>query len=401
MAERGAGAHETMWSDLAREAWLGLSARPGRSLATMLGVVVGVGVLAAVLGLTSTAQAAVNRQFDALAVTEVVVADGQPALGTAAYPPDVEARVDRMAGVAASGVLWQVPTGDTSGARGRARSSSTSPSAPVLAASPGALTEAGASPSAGRLLDPLDQHGALDVAVLGTSAARELGVTQVGSAVFVDGVPLTVVGIIGGVVRQPSLLLSVVIPTSTAWAGWGPPSAGAELAVAVHPGAAAVVAGELVGAVRPDDPTRLSVLTDTAPLRIQSQVSSDLTSLFVVIGLVALVVGVIGIAAAMGLSVVERTHEIGLRRALGATRRAVGAQFLVESTILGFVGGVIGTALAVIALAVYAAVRHWTPVVEPAVLVPDPLLGALIGAAAGIRPALRAAAMDPVEALRR
>ena len=128
--------------------------------------------------------------------------------------------------------------------------------------------------------------------------------------------------------------------------------------------------------------------------------TSDLDSLFLLLGLVSLVVGALGIANVTLVSVMERVGEIGLRRALGATRWHIASQFLLESTLLGALGGIVGASVGTLAVVAVAGLRTWTPVLEIWVPLAAPMVGAAVGLAAGLYPSIRAARLEPVEALR-
>ena len=165
-------------------------------------------------------------------------------------------------------------------------------------------------------------------------------------------------------------------------------------------GAASLIASQLPLALSPTDPTLLKVTAPPEPRRVRAGVQNDLNALFLLLGGVSLLIGASGIANVTLVSVLERVGEIGLRRALGAARRHVAGQFLLESTTLGLLGGVLGAALGTLVVVGVAASRTWTPVLEPWVPLGAPLLGGAVGLASGIYPSVRAAAMEPVEALR-
>jgi ABC-type antimicrobial peptide transport system permease subunit len=133
---------------------------------------------------------------------------------------------------------------------------------------------------------------------------------------------------------------------------------------------------------------------------VREGVQNDLNSLFLLLGGVSLLVGATGIANVTLVSVLERVGEIGLRRSLGAARRHIAGQFLLESTALGLIGGILGAALGTLIVVGVAASRTWTPVLEAAVPLAAPLLGGVVGLLAGLYPAIRAASLEPVEALR-
>ena len=156
----------------------------------------------------------------------------------------------------------------------------------------------------------------------------------------------------------------------------------------------------LARTIDPESPDEVDVTRPSDAIEARAAAKSTFTSLFLGLGAVALLVGGVGIANVMVISVLERRSEIGLRRSLGATRRHVGLQFLTESLLLSLVGGVAGVALGAAVAGVYASSRGWEVVVPPAVLAGGVLAALAVGAVAGLYPALRAARLAPVEALR-
>ena len=190
-----------------------------------------------------------------------------------------------------------------------------------------------------------------------------------------------------------------MIPEGTAQREFGL-TGPASVQVETRIGAASVIAGQLPLALNPADPKVLKVAAPPEPRRVRAGVQSDLNVLFLLLGGVSLLVGAIGIANVTLVSVLERVGEIGLRRALGAARRHIAAQFLVESTTLGLVGGVVGAALGTLVVVGVAASRTWTPVLEAWVPLGAPILGGAVGLLSGLYPSARAAALEPVDALR-
>ena len=391
-------------ADLANEAVAGLFARPGRMSLTVLGTVIGLAALVATLGLSRTAGNRIVGHFDELAATQVVISRSPTASADAsALPWDAPARLERLNGVVAAGNMSTVNVGNrqvsTSPISDPARQAELKLS--VQAASLDLFAAVRAQLRGGRLLDEGNSQRADRVAVLGPSAAQKLGISGVEQlpAIRIGDDLYLVVGILDGVARQPGLLGAVIIPEGTAKRDFGLTSP--ELVVVeTRIGAAKLISQQAALALRPDGPRGLKVAAPTEPQRARDRVQSDLSLLFLMLGGVSLLVGAIGIANVTLVSVIERTGEIGLRRALGATRRHIAVQFLLESAAMGFVGGVIGASIGTLVVVAVAGYQSWTPVLDPLVPFAAPLLGALVGLISGSYPALRAASMEPVEALR-
>jgi macrolide transport system ATP-binding/permease protein len=391
--------------DLATEAVAGLLARPARVALTVLGTVIGVGALVATLGLSKTASNQIVGRFDALSATDVVVSPSARAggAGAAVLPWDAESRLRRLNGVAAAGTLSDV---DVRGALVRSVPINDPLAAgavqlPMKAASPGLFGAVHARLGTGRLFDAGHSRRADRVLVLGANAARRLGIARVDQqpAVFVGDRLYAVIGLLSGVRRQASLLGAAIMPEGTARREFGL-RAPALAQVETRIGAVELIVRQAPAALSPADPGLLKVASPPDPRQLRGQVKNDLNALFLLLGGVSLLVGAIGIANVTLVSVLERVGEIGLRRALGAGRRHIAAQFLLESTAMGLAGGVMGASLGTLVIVGVSASKTWTPVLDPWVPLGAPALGALIGLISGTYPSLRAAALEPVEALR-
>lgn len=391
--------------DLLDEAVSGLFARPGRMVLTILGTVVGLASLVATVGLSSTAGNRIAGRFDALAATEIVVTVRPSAAvpGAKIIPWDASARLSRLNGVVAAGTVSQVNVGN--------RLVTTSPvndpqlnaaaKLSVQAASPTLFDAVRATVRSGRVFDQGHADRADRVAVLGPNAATQLGITSATAqpAIRIGEDLYSVVGLLDGVARYPKLLGAVIIPEATATSRYqlATPEA---VVLETSIGATTLVAGQIPMALRPDKARVLKVAFPPEPTRVREAVRNDLNILLLVLGGVSLLVGAIGIANVTLVSVLERTGEIGLRRALGATRTHIAAQFLLESGTMGFVGGVLGASMGTFVVVGVAAYQQWTPVINPAIGIAAPAIGLVTGVLAGAYPAIRAARMEPVEALR-
>ena len=391
--------------DLVDEATAGLFARPGRTMLTVLGTVVGLAALVATTGLSRTAGNQIVGRFDELAATEIVVSPKPSADSTTieALPWDAPERLARLAGVSAVGNLSTLDVGS----RLVAASPVSDPQHPttfkltVSAASPGLFRAVRADLRSGTLLDSAHSLRAERVAVLGPNAAARLGIASVDRlpAIRIGDDVFLVIGILDRVARQPDLLGAVIIPEGTARRYYRLAHPGL-VVVETEVGAAALIARQAPIALRPDKPRSVKVVAPAEPKRVRDAVKNDLQLMFLILGSVSLLVGAIGIANVTLVSVIERTGEIGLRRALGASRRHIGEQFLLESTTIGFVGGVLGASLGSLVVVAVSTHQHWTPVLDPTTPALAPLLGGITGLLSGTYPTLRASRLQPVDALR-
>jgi putative ABC transport system permease protein len=394
---------------LVSEALAGVGARPARLLVSVLGTVVGIGALVMTIGLGQTAAGQVATRFDAVAATHIEVrpetaagADGKDH-AAATLPSDSLDRVAGLAGVESAALIAAVPlSGETVSAVLVHDPSAASVASPELFAASGDVAESvGGSMRSGRFFDGGHEKRADRVVVLGRDAAEKLGVRGVQNqpAVFVGAHAYTVIGILGGATTQRSLLAAAIIPMSTAARDFRLRSADT-LVLRNAVGASQLVAHQVPIALDPNAPENFAVASAASGNPVQGAVRGDLDLVFFVIGVIILIAGGVGIANVTMLSVSERTGEIGLRRTLGATRGQIAAQFMIESVVVGFLGGLIGAALGVTAVVVVSVTQGWTPVLDTLVTAFSTIAGGAVGLIAGGYPALSAARIEPADALR-
>jgi putative ABC transport system permease protein len=397
------------FSDLMIEATGDIGARPGRLIVTVAGAVLGIAALVATAGLAQTASDHIERQFTALASTQVVARpstaknkDGA-SVATATLPADAAERVGRLAGVEASSTLSPVDLrgGSVSAVSVFDPSAPATVSPKVFASGAGLAETVGARIASGRFFDSGHDRRGDRVAVLGTGAAEALGVRRVDDrpSIFLDGRAYAVIGILTDLDAVGDLAGAVIVPDGAARIDFGLRSP-SEVRARIVPGAGPQVRPQLALALSPDAPDDVTVGAPASPSEVSRDVRGDVASIFAVVGVVVLLVGGLGIGTVTMLSVAERTAEIGLRRALGATRRQIAAQFVVESVVIGGLGGLIGASLGVFSVVVVALIQRWTPVLDPWAAIGGALLGAVVGLVAGGLPARRAARVEPVVALR-
>ncbi|MFY1626124.1 ABC transporter permease [Micromonospora sp. WMMD723] len=391
--------------DLMSEALAGLLQRPGRSVLTALGAVLGITSLVSVLGLAATAGAQIDDHFSELAATTITVEDIGRAGEISSPPsflPDAPEKIARLNGVTAAGVWWPVPNERYHLAAAPGVRNDTNVG--VMAADSGALAAAEIKLRSGRIFDTFHEERAERVAILGAAAADRLGISTLAyqPTVFINDMPFSVMAVVDSVERLPELLLSVIIPPNSAVVAFGTPEEPrARMLVETRAGAISLVASQIALALRPEAPEMFKVVAAGDPQSLRAKVTGDLDDMIIVLAVVCLVIGAVGIANTMLVSVLERVEEIGLRRTLGARPWHIGVQFIAESAVLGATGGLIGTALGVSLVLAIAIARRWTAVIEPWTVALAPCLGLAIGLSAGLYPARRAARIEPADAMRR
>jgi putative ABC transport system permease protein len=384
--------------DLARVASVGLRTRRLRATLSALGIAIGVGAMVAVLGLSASNQAGLLAEIDRLGTNLLTVANGQSVFGDQAeLPKSAPAMIGRVEGVqrvAATGALSQkvyrtplIPAAQTGGLA-------------VQAASTNLLPAVGTTVASGRYLNAATARR--PVVVLGAQAARTLGIDRVypGERIWLGGQWFYVVGILAPAELAPEIDTSVLVGFSAAKRYLGFDGHPNKVYVRADTDAVNRVQALLAETSDPEHPDQVDVSQPSDALEARAKAKGALIGLFLALGAVALLVGGVGVANIMVISVLERRGEIGLRRALGARRAQIRTQFLSEALLLSLLGGAVGVLIGVLATAIYASTQGWALVV-PVLGWAGGLGAALgIGALAGLLPALRAARLSPTEALR-
>jgi putative ABC transport system permease protein len=385
-------------ADVGSLAVLGLATRPVRAALSALGVALGIATMVAVLGVSSSSRAQLVAQIDALGTNLLTVTPG-PSLGG----PDVALPAQAPAMVARIGpVLGASAVGDVNASVYRNNR--------IPVANTNAITVYSAGPALLRTLQGQLARGIfLNAAtarypsvVLGTDAAAALGVDRADGTVqvWLGRHWFSVIGIMRPLPLAPELDRTALIGYPVAERLLHATAAPVVIYVRTDPASVGAVAAVLPATADPAAPQSVSVADPIDALTARADATAAFQGLFLALGAVALLVGGIGIANVMVIAVLERRGEIGLRRALGARRLHVAVQFAAEATVLAGGGGAAGAVLGGFVTTVYAAARHWDAVVPVPVLLAATGVAVATGAVAGLYPALRAARMDPAEALR-
>ena len=386
--------------DLAALASVGLRTRKLRAALSALGIAIGVAAIVAVLGLAASSQAALLAEISRLGTNLLTVTDGQTFSGAPAeLPLTAPAMITRLPGVTAvqaTGTIGNIsvykspyiPPVETNGLS-------------VDAATLALPAVVGTSVTQGRYLNAATERE--PVAVLGATAARLMGIDRIapGMRIWLAGQWFYLTGILSPAAYAPQLDSAVLV---------GFPAAQQYLHFDGHPSqlyvrttgtqAAVTEVDRLLGAqASPENPSQVSVSQPSDALTAQAAAAGTFDALFLGLGAVGLLVGAVGVANIMIISVLERRQEIGLRRALGATKGQIRAQFLTEAILLALAGGASGVTAGAAATAIYAHLKGWAIVIPAEAWAGGLAAAVLIGALAGLLPAIRAARLSPAQAL--
>jgi len=385
-------------TDTVRVGASGLSARPLRSLLSALGIAIGIAAVTSVLGISASSQAALIAQLDSLGTNLLQVQAGQTFLGsTSSLPLTAEPMISRIAPVQVVSSVATVsanayrthyiPAGETNGIQ-------------VKAAKTNLLQTLAGSMAEGSFLSAATEN--YPVVVLGDVAAQRLGFDRwiSNSLVDIGGQQYVVAGIMSPMPLAPDIDRSVLMGYPQASKAFAMSGAPTTVYVRTTPDQIDAVGGVLPATVNPPNPNEVTVSQPSDALSARIAANDAFNSLFLGLGAVALLVGGVGIANVMVISVLERRSEIGLRRALGATKGNVRNQFLAESLLLAGAGGVAGVVLGIIITLIYATTRNVQLVVPVSAVAGGIAISLLLGGIAGLYPAIRAARLSPTDALR-
>ncbi len=386
-------------SDVFAVGSIGLRTRKLRAALSAIGVAIGIASMVAVLGISASSQADLLATIDKLGTNLLTVQAGQSFFGDdAQLPKTAQAKIRATPGVQGASALYAVSNvtvrrtgfvdpGVTSGISAQATD-------------PSLLKTLGGQLASGSFLTAATAQ--FPTVVLGALAARRLGISSVQGSpqVYLSGRYFTVVGIMKPLTLASDLDRAALM---------GYPIANRLYSTARNPTTIYVRTDHdkltsiraLSGSIaNPEHPEEVSVSRPSDALQARADAKGAFTSLLLGLGAVALLVGGVGIANVMVISVIERRSEIGLRRALGATRRHISTQFLTESLLLAGMGGAAGAVLGAIVTAIYATARNQPTVVPLTAVFGGMVAAVLIGAVAGLYPSMRAARLSPTEALR-
>lgn len=382
--------------DLVSIGLVGLGARRVRSALTAAGIAIGIAAMVAVLGISESSRADLLSRLDRLGTNLLTVTPGTSLGGGAVDLPETAPRMIARIGPVEA-VTWVGYTDATVRRTDLIPEEETGGIA-VLATDLGILETLRAEVAVGRFLD--DATSRYPAVVLGAEAAERLGIGRTGVRVWLGDTWFTVLGILAPVGLASDLDSAVLVGFPVAAEMLDHGGAPSTIYVRTDPDLVTDVRNVLAQTANPDSPNEVSVARPSDALEARAEAATTFTALFVGLGAVALVVGGVGIANVMLMSVLERRGEIGLRRALGATRRHITLQFAAEALVLAFLGGVLGVLLGIGIGIGYAVSQAWSPVIPP-IAIGGGLIAALgIGAVAGLYPSLRAARVSPTDALR-
>ncbi|WP_309065935.1 ABC transporter permease [Microbacterium sp.] len=383
--------------DILRVGGAGLRTRPTRVVLSALGIAIGIAAMIAVVGISTSGRAELDRQLDRLGTDLLTVSPGDDLFGgDAVLPEEATEMIARIGPVTAVSAIGTV---DAKVYRSDLIPEQASGGIRTSAADLDLLETIGATMDEGRWLNAATAR--YPVVVLGATTARLLGIEQAGAdiQVRIGGEWFTVGGILNPIALAPELDTSALIGKEIAAQLLGFDGHATTVYTRSDESSVTDVQAVLAATANPEAPNEVQVSRPSDALAASAAADQAFTGLLVGLGAVALLVGGVGVANTMVISVIERRAEIGLRRALGATRGHIRAQFLTESSLLALVGGAAGVVIGVAATTGYALLQTWPTFVPWWASAGGLAATVLVGIVAGLYPAARAARLSPTEAL--
>jgi putative ABC transport system permease protein len=391
--------HRLRLADVISVGTIGLRVKRVRTALTALGIAIGISAMVAVVGISSSSRADLLAELDRLGTNHLEVKPGSDMFGEASrLPTSAPGMIRRLRGVESASATRQVD--DTTVRRTDRIPAEETGGLAVIATEPSLLDTLGATVADGAFLN--DATATQPAVVLGSKAAERLGIHDLEGdpLVYLGGHWFAVVGVLDPVPLAADIDRSVTIGYDVGQRLFDIDASASTVRIRTDPDMTDEVASLLGATANPEAPSEVEVTQPTDALAAKAKVNESLTALLLGLGAVALLVGGVGIANVMVISVLERRTEIGVRRALGATRRHIRLQFLVESMMLAGLGGAAGVAIGAAITKAYADSRGWTFTIPLVGLLGGIAVSLVIGALAGLYPAVRASRLAPAEAVR-
>jgi putative ABC transport system permease protein len=384
--------------DVLRVGAVGLRTRPMRAFLSALGIAIGIAAMISVVGISSSSRAELDRTLSALGTGLLTVSPGQTFTGeTAQLPLPAEQMIDRIPPVVSVSAVGRVA--DAKVYRSEAIPQAQTSGLATYAARTDLAEAVGAQLQSGTWLNEATER--YPAVVLGATAAERLGIPAAspGAQVVIGAERFAVIGVLAPVALAPELDTAALIGWPAAEAVLGFDGHATTVYTESDESSVEEVARVLAATANPAAPNEVGVSRPSDVLAAKQASGRAFTGLLVGLGAVALLVGGVGVANTMVISVLERRAEIGLRRSLGATRSQIRTQFLAESLLLALLGGVGGSLLGTAVTFAYALMQDWPAVVPLWATVGGLVATLAIGALAGLYPAVRASGLSPTEAM--